>query len=489
MLIRNVQLRDGIVDVRLRGERVAAIGAHLPDDGEAGSLDARGGALLPGLHDHHLHLFALARAMDSATCGPPAVRDEKTLRRALANAPVRDGWIRGIGYHEQVAGPLTREVLDALSPAQPVRVQHRSGAAWFLNSRAIARLGLDAGVDAPGVVRGRGGRATGALHGLDAWLREHLPDAAWPDLMPVGARLTAYGVTSVTDATPANGAHELDALAAAQARGALPQEVLVMGRPELPEPSAPGLARGPLKILLRATALPDFDQLAGQIAAAHAQERAVAIHCVTSTELVFAACALREAGPAPGDRVEHASIASPAATGLLAELGVTVVTQPNFLRERGDAYWRDVEPCERPWLYRCAGLLAAGVRLGGGTDAPFGDPDPWRAMQAAVDRRSEQGAVLGAAEAISPERALALFTSPARAPGAAPRSIVMGGRADLCLLDRPWNRARERLEADDVVATFVRGAIFQKHESAGARPRAGCQRARNEGQRVRQALP
>ena len=67
------------------------------------------------------------------------------------------------------------------------------------------------------------------------------------------------------------------------------------------------------------------------------------------------------------------------------------------------------------------------------------------------------GATLGAGEALSPERALALFTTPADAPGGAPRRLAPGARADLCLLDRPWARARDALASDAVAATFRSG--------------------------------
>jgi predicted amidohydrolase YtcJ len=466
--IRRAELAGELVDVRIAGGRIASVESHRPGreapapPGES-VLDARGGALLPGLHDHHLHLLALASALDSVRCGPPAVRDARGLAAALAAAAPRRGWIRGVGYHESVAGPLERPRLDALAPSWPTRVQHRSGAAWFLNSRAIEALGLDAGQGAPGVERDARGRATGVLHGADAWLRERLPGVELPDLAPVGALLAGFGTTGVTDATPDNGPETLDALGRARVRGDLPQDVLVMGGAQLPEPRAEGLARGPRKILLREAALPELPILVGWIAEAHAAGRAAAIHCVTRAELVLAAVALREAGPLPGDRVEHGAIVPPDALPLLAGLGVTVVTQPNFVRERGDAYLREVAPADRPWLYRCAGLLAGGVPIGGGTDAPFGHPDPWRAMQAAVDRRSEAGAVLGADESLSPERALALFLSPPDAPGAAPRRVAPGAPADLCLLERPWKQARDRLDSGDVVAALRRGRILPTH--------------------------
>jgi len=452
------------LDVRLEGGRIAAVAPDLaPARGEE-CLDAAGGALLPGLHDHHLHLFALAAAAASVRCGPPEVRDGAALARALRVARPAAGWIRGIGYHEAVAGDLDRRTLDALAPDHPVRIQHRSGALWLLNSAAVAQLGLDAGCDARGVERDAEGRATGRLHRLDAWLRERLGAAQipreMPDLGAVGRRLARFGITGVTDATHGNGKAELAAFVAALERGELRQRLVVMGSAELPAPEHAGAELGALKLVLAEHDLPRFDDLEHSIVQAHAHGRPVAVHCVTRAELVLATAAFAAAGSRPGDRIEHASVAPPGVMERLAELSLAVVTQPHFIRERGDTYAVEVEPADRPWLYRCRGFLEAGVPLGGGTDAPFGDPDPWHAMRAAVERRTEQGLVLGPDEALEPERALALFTSPAEAPGAAPRRVGVGAPADLCLLDAPWELARLELSSQRVRATLRGGSLI-----------------------------
>ncbi len=81
-------------------------------------------------------------------------------------------------------------------------------------------------------------------------------------------------------------------------------------------------------------------------------------------------------------------------------------------------------------------------------------------MRAAVDRRTESGIRLGPAERLSPEQALALFTSPPEAPGAAPRSLAVGSPADLCLLDRPWSAARGGLSSAHVAATLRTGSVI-----------------------------
>lgn len=462
MLILRAEI-DGVapLDVRILEGRIAEVGRDLRRRPGERTLDAAGGALLPGLHDHHIHLLALAAAEESLRCGPPEVRDRRGLVVALARARESESaWIRGIGYHESVAGDLDRAALDAIVADRPVRIQHRSGAMWILNSAAVERLGLDRGVDHAGVERDSRGRATGRLLRADEWLRERLEAVDPPNLAHVSRLLASFGVTGLTDATASNSPDVLQRLVAAVERGDLLQRLLVMGRPNLAAPTHALVELGAVKVLLDERELPPIEELEGRIEEAHRQGRSVAIHCVTRPELVLGVAALAAAGARAGDRIEHAAVAPPDVLALLAGLPLAVVTQPNFVRERGDAYLDEVDPRDRPWLYRCRGFLEASVPLGGGTDAPFGDPDPWLAMRAAVSRRTESGRPLGPDEALTPEEALALFTSPGESPGAPARSIRVGAPADLCLLARPWSDARSELSSARVAATLRGGSVI-----------------------------
>jgi predicted amidohydrolase YtcJ len=465
MLIRRCELEGVMRDVRIAAGRVAHVASELAPDAREEVLDAAGGALLPGLCDHHAHLFSAAAALRSVPCGPPRVRDAQELAAALQSAG-GEGWLRGVGYHESVAGELGRGALDRWVPARPVRVQHRSGALWVLNGAAIAALGLDAGQDAPGVERDGAGRATGRLFRLDAWLGARVPREP-VSLGELSRHLARCGVTSVTDAGADNDARSLDALREAQRTGEILQHVRVMGGDALPPVRECGLESGALKLLLDERELPELGAVVARIAAAHRGGRNVAVHAVTRAELLFALAAFSDAGTVAGDRVEHASVAPPEAVAEIRRLGLAVVTQPSFVSERGDQYATDVEPADRPWLYRARAFLAAGVPLAAGSDAPFGAPDPWRAMRAAVERRSEGGRVLGSGEALTPEEALALFTTPGEAPGAPPRRIEPGAPADLCLLRAPWLRARRVLDADLVAATWRAGERIHGAEGLG----------------------
>ncbi|MBU1376775.1 MAG: amidohydrolase family protein [Alphaproteobacteria bacterium] len=437
-LIRNVEIegRAGL-DVRLDAGVIAEIGVGLRGGDE---IDGQGGALIPGLCDHHIHLFGLAASADSVA-----------LDQVAATAAVRPpgAWIRVLGYHESQGGDLTRADLDRLAPRHRLRVQHQTGSLWILNSLALDALGV--GDDPPGLERD-----TGRLWRGDAWLRGRI-GAEPPPLAPIGARLAAYGITALTDASVTTDASAADRLAAAHRAGDLPQRLMLMSGGPLAAPADGAFAVGPLKVLLDDHSLPDFDDFTGRIAAARAQGRAVAVHCVTAAELALTLAVFEAAGSRPGDRIEHGSVIPPDAVTALKRLNLTVVTQPAFIHERGDRYAAEVAAQDQPDLYRCRSLLDAGVPVAASSDAPYASADPWAGMAAAVHRTSRGGRVLAAGERIAPARALDLYVDDPSAPGRAPRRIATGAPADLCLLDAPLAHVLDTPGAGHVRATFIAG--------------------------------
>ena len=327
------------------------------------------------MHDHHIHLFATAAALDSVHCGPHAVRDAPRLARALReHAPDARGWVRGVGYYESVAGEMDRETLDALRADVPVRVQHRSGQLWMLNSLATLRLGLDRYPQTPsGVERDGAGRATGRVYRCDAWLRERLGASTAPSLVTVSRRLHALGITGVTDATPTNGPAEVAAFAAARARGELSQRVIVMGTLALSDTlPPPGIEIGAVKIHLAESELPDLDDVIATIRAAHAGQRNAAIHCVTRVELLFALAAYEAAGVRAGDRLEHVHVAPPICVAEIARLGLTVCANGALVRTRCADWRRELDPEDAHAMGRPEVFARAGIALLAGSDAPYG---------------------------------------------------------------------------------------------------------------------
>jgi len=204
--------------------------------------------------------------------------------------------------------------------------------------------------------------------------------------------------------------------------------------------------------MLDDTTLPPLDEFADQIRGAHAADRPAAVHCVTRVQLVLTLAALDLAGRLPGDRIEHGAVI---AAGSLPDLrGLTVITQPHFVAERGEQYAADVPPDDLPDLWRLRSVIDAGVGVAAGSDAPFGGEDPWQVMRAAARRP----ALFRPDEAVSPARALALFLGEPGAP-AVQRLLAPGQPADLALLRAGPHEMLHSLASDLVAATFIGGEL------------------------------
>ncbi|WTW98689.1 amidohydrolase family protein [Streptomycetaceae bacterium NBC_01309] len=481
LILQNVEL-DGLgpADVAVADGRVSAV-SRRPGSGELRPtvrdtvVDARGGALVHGLADHHMHLHALAAAMRSVDCGPPSVRTAGALAAAVAGAPASaDGWVRGTNYHESVAGDLTHDRLDAMERTQPVRVQHRGGALWVVNSAGLRALGLDpedarAAHYPPGVETDPAtGLPNGRLWRLDDWLRSRVPGTGLPDLAEVGRRYASFGVTSLVDATPDLSEAATRHIADSVRAGRLPQDVTLLGGPR-----DSGVWRefterthyGAFKLLPPDHDPWPYDELVARIRRARGDAEyaySVAVHCVTRESIVLTLAALAEVGPprVGRDRIEHGAVVPPDLMPFLAARRIHVVTQPGFIAERGDAYASDVDPADLPHLYPYASLLRAGVAVAPSSDAPFGDPDPWHIMRAARDRRTPAGRVLGPDERVGTRTAFDGFRSRGSRPSSLPGNPVeVGHRADLCLLHTGLDEALAAPHHSLVRLTLCRGEV------------------------------
>jgi predicted amidohydrolase YtcJ len=416
VIFQRVEVEGSVVDVRVADGRVAEIQPHLAHRHETEIVDGRGGVLLPGLHDHHLHLFALAAANASVDCSGGL--------QALRDAP-GSGWIRGVAFD----GMVDRHRLDAFVPDRPVRVQHRSGALWMLNSKALGCLNLD---DTPDVERDDRGEPIGRLWRYDARMREAMSGDP-PDLLPVVERLRGLGITSVTDATP-----DLDTVSAA-ALASAPLSIVSLGDPD---------GSAPVKLHLRDHDLPTYPELVETVADVHGRGRAVAVHCVTRESLLLTLAVLDQVGHMPDDRIEHASVV-PEPEALR---GLTAVTQPGFVAARGDQYLTAVEPDDLPHLYRYRSLLDVGVNVLPSSDAPYGPLDPWAVIRAARDRLTASGQLLGADERVDPRIVLDGYL---RDGAGLRRRVAVGARADLILMEGPLSEVLGEPDSGRVRLTVV----------------------------------
>ena len=180
---------------------------------------------------------------------------------------------------------------------------------------------------------------------------------------------------------------------------------------------------GGVKILLgrvSGTLHPGREELNESVAAIHASGLQAVIHAIEEPEIEAAcdaiACALRR-HPRPDHRhrIEHCSVCPPNLLRRIADLGITIVTQPAFIHLSGDRYLKTVSRDQRAHLYAIGSMIGCGLRVGFSSDCPISDVNPMVGIQAAVTRMTEDGTVLLPQERVSVSDALLAYTLDAAA--------------------------------------------------------------------------
>jgi predicted amidohydrolase YtcJ len=418
-----------------------------------------GRVLAPGFIDCHQHFMegaAVAAGISMVRCR--TIGDLLADLRVAAGKTPPGNWLRAFGCDEGLMrerrGP-TREELDRAAPKNPLRLRHQTLHASWLNSRAISALGLESNqFTAPEgslMVRDGGGRLTGLVVGMEEWLSNRLPRVTVAELESrvrfYSQELASAGITAFTDATVRNGAEEVAAFSRLVSSGSIRQRVAMMVGPQYLDDIArlrkaaegAGVRIAGLKFMH--VAQWDAELLARIVRDARDRGVDCAFHVTEVEELdaALSACqrGLPQASGIPGGdsvcRIEHGGLIPPDYPERIAALGCWVVTNPGFIYYRGAKYAGD--PGLVQFLYRGKSLIAAGIRLAGGTDAPVTPAKPLYAVAAAVERVSLEGYELALPEGIAIESAFALFT---RAAAELSRlnagEIKPGGLADLMVL-------------------------------------------------------
>ena len=202
---------DGADAVRIRDGRIVAVG-HGADLGRGGEVvDARGGLVLPGFDDAHIHVQSGARSMTRAQLYPlETVETVLDAVRAHAVSNPDASWVLGRGwlYAPFPGGMPTAALLDRAVPDRPAWMDCYDGHTGWANTAAMRAAGIDRTTPDPPngvIVRDEDGEPTGAFK-EDAQLlvERHIPvpteaeDRASVRLAQ--SAMHALGVTAAQDA-------------------------------------------------------------------------------------------------------------------------------------------------------------------------------------------------------------------------------------------------------------------------------------------------
>jgi predicted amidohydrolase YtcJ len=358
-----------------------------------------------GYADTHVHLLSWARALTEIDLGHESHPYLSDVLAATAShgRPRPSGWVVMRGFDDALVADRrlpSRAELDATC-SRPLRIRHRTGHASLLNSAGFDRLPRLPGwarvepddrglpvmlIGAEAALNQAVGRPSrraliAGLRCADAHLRRNGIDRVW-DAGPSSAQMISErsGLLDEAEFTTAcrwmRSARELN--------GRLPAtgETVKLFPEELRH------------------------RLADVVRLAHGRGAAVAIHATTAKELDAAIYALRRNhGEAITDRIEHATLVSPAQATKIGRLGIAVVTHPSWLVSRRNKYLAELSSTEMRHLLPLRTLLEAGVAFAFASDAPVDRPDPALWIEAATGRDDDQAiphdAALAAAQGSS----------------------------------------------------------------------------------------
>ncbi|MGX5696526.1 amidohydrolase [Agromyces soli] len=527
-------------DDRRRAEALVVVGGRIAYVGDeatarriagaaADEIDLGGATVLPGIVDGHAHVVGTGEAASQVDLWGAADLDEIQRRISeWAAAHPEAPRIRAQGWNHGMlpGGVPDRGMLDAVVADRPVYAQAYDFHSIWLNTAALAEVGIDDDtVSPPGgtVHRDAEGHATGyvdetAMHRL-VW---PLVDAMVTDAdrdRDLEAALRGYreaGVTATTEMALDEG--DLAAMVRAEASGTLTTRIAAHWRVQPTGDQAANLAQVAraaelatrhhsewlrltgVKVMIDGTVdgctaavgapyadgstadpIWSLDELAPVVIAADAAGLQLAMHAIGDEAIRIAISAVEQAIVANGPRerrhrIEHLEVVGPDEIARLAAIGITASMQPVHADPSIQENWRAMLGDERvergyPWPE----MTEAGAPLVFGTDSPTSPYPPLPNLFVAATRRSalEPGPVANLAHyAVPLETAIEHATRDAAWASRAEHEygrLAAGLHADFIVLDRDILAVDvdELLEAR-VVRTVVGGVVV--HEASDAVP-------------------
>jgi len=436
--------------VAIRGNTIRRVGTTGEIESLRGpstiTVDARGGTVLPGFNDAHLHFVSGGLALEKANLLDATTLPEIEARiSAFAAAHPDRPWVLGRGwFYEPFEGGLpTREILDRLVPDRPAHMVAYDGHTLWVNSKALTAAGITRHTRDPKngtIVRDpKTGEPTGVLkEAAKALVNDVVPQPTREDrlaaLRAAVREAHRFGVTSVQNAH--GDAEEFELYDELRRRGELKVRVYSAletggeadGRTAdrfdalwKKYPDDPLFKTGAVKLFIdgvveahtaamlapyanaptRGTPLMTARALDRVVALFDRRGWQVMIHAIGDRGIrmaldAFERAASRNPAPARGrrHRVEHIETTDPADIPRFGRLGVIASMEPfhaNPNPSQMDVWSRNVGPARasRGWVW--GSIAASGGRLAFGSDWPVVTLDPRMGVNMAVNRTTPDG--------------------------------------------------------------------------------------------------
>jgi predicted amidohydrolase YtcJ len=484
-------------------------------DRKTETLNAKGGTVLPGINDSHLHLnsFGLSFPPYSFAVDTATIEELVAVVRDAVAQSAPGAWIRGRDWNDNrlPRAPTARD-LDAVSPNNPVILTDFSFHAVAVNSVVMRLAGITRDTQPPpgGVIeRDENGEPTGVFRETAQGLvRRVVPPFTAEEIssaMNDGIEmLHAQGITSVTD--PGIGLDTLKLYVSKYREDELPMRITALlsggnstqSMREMLESYRPVKGLDPLRlrvagvkifgdgiptaaktawlkqpyldgsngrlVIAGATEAEAVAMLHEMIARAHNAGMQIGTHATGDATIDAVVAGYLKAMRAkrrrdPRHYVIHGDLTPKATLRRMArnDIGVNMNATIKYLLGRTLDPVLGPERTDYQWPYRTA--LDLGVKVSSSSDAPVTFPSWLQGVMSAMRREGRFGGVAGRAERITLREALHTYTStPAwqdHAEGAKGR-LTAGRVGDLVVLDEDIRR----VDAKDLVDVPIDATVF-----------------------------
>lgn len=514
-------LEDG--GVAIKNGKIIAVGDAEDVEVYVGTntrvIDAQGRTMIPGIVDSHIHAVWTGTGLMKVDLSPAKSLEDMQAAIAAKAADKRPGeWIEGIKWNQLSWTDKTmpsKEDLDAVAPDNPVYCVRLCYHVAVANSKALELAGITKDTPDPegGVYeRDENGELTGILHESPAMLSvaNCIPEFDTEDYIQAieaaGEELLRQGITSVIDANL--GFKEMRAYAQAKRQKRLPYRANLMWFVDLADGDmdyhlkrldemvgvtgcgdermklnavklmldgipAVGTAymRRNYKHMPETCGFPTVSEedLQRLVLRAHGYGWQVALHTVGNKAADMGIAAYARAYEELGRwDARHYLIHHPWPCDdqfeILRKYDIGIPLQTtiyHFMRESA-ILEEDMAHQNTP----CKQYFDEGIIVGGSSDSPVGNLNPFLSMFVAVTREDSNGEVWGEEQKITPIQALIMYTKNAAYfchDDEKLGSIEVGNLADLALVDRDFLTGPvEDIRNTKALLTMVDGEVVYR---------------------------
>ena len=465
----------------ISGNKISKIGTTKEIRALAGAktktIDAGGRLVLPGFNDSHVHFMGIGNQFSWVD-----LRDAKTPQEIVERIEYyvkflpKGRWIVGGGWNQENWTPPnlpTKELIDAVTPDNPVFIYHSNPQTALVNSLALKLAGIDKNNKNREIVRDEKGEPTGILkNSAHGSVKKFIPEFRTKEWLSVAETASNYaaslGVTSVQDMS---GDNFLEIYREVARRGRLKTRIYdCTNLFEWQKSAETGIRRADGDSMVRGGCLKSFSdgdfeslqKLYNYVQPADKAGFQVMIHAIGNSANGIVLTVLERVAKANGGRdrrfrIEHAHNVRQEDLKRFGKSKIIASMQP-FLFIGGTRTNTE--------SYRA--LLDTNAALAFGSDASITDFNPLLGIFAAVNRKNSNNESEISDQTISVEEAVRLYTigsAYAEFQENVKGTISVGKLADIIILsDDIFSISPDKIRNTKVLTTIVDGKVVYEYK-------------------------